>query len=483
MKKYKYLILGLALTLGVSSCSLDTEVYDNSDSSTAFSDLSSVKNGMTGAYYYLGHYGFLGNYAVTLGDMCAGVSAGSSSSGHFYAFSSFTFSDTEDELEYIWNEGYKVITNGTRTINGANKLINNGSITESEQPTAYSYIGQCYALKALANYYLVNLYGLPYSDANKSKLGIIVLDTTTTEAFANVKRGTVEETYAQILKDIASAETAFDKAGSVADALSAYYMGPMGLNALKARVYMSMGNYTEAEKSAKSAISLKNTGDATGDDNVPSNSDYIAMWKKTDVSSEDLFTIKKSTDDNLSANSLNTVYGSYYCTLQSSAYKKLGDRDVRSNLLEAGDGGGITTAKYDGTETDAATSNIPIFRKSEMALIVAECEARTGSISESQKYLLYTAKRDSSITSVADLPSTKATLLTFISDERIREFMGEGHRFYDARRMGDKVSANNFSNWEIKNFVFPIPAAEVNTGTGCEQNTDWSDYLPSLTSE
>jgi starch-binding outer membrane protein, SusD/RagB family len=479
MKKYKYILLSLALVMGVSSCKLDTETYDQKDSGKAFSSLEDVQNGMNGAYYNLGYYGFLGNYAIALSDMCSGVSAGSSSSGHFNAYSTFTFSDTEQELEYAWQYGYNVVTLSTSAINGANNLIENGTIVESDKPTAYNYIGQCYALKALANYYLVNLFALPYSDTNKSALGIIIIDKDATVPFAAVSRGTVEQTYAQIIKDIKSAEDAFSSAGSSATS-SAYYMGPMGLKALEARVYMSMGDYTSAETAAKAALTLKDKGDATATDNVPSNAEYLSMWKSISESNEDLFTIKKADDDNLSANSLNTLYGSYFATIQAAAYNKLGANDIRRSLLRNSDGGGISTTKYDGTTASASVSNIPIFRKSEMALIIAECEARVGTISEAQNYLMFTAKRNTSIKSVSDLPSTKSDLLSFISDERIREFFGEGHRFYDARRMGDIVSGDQFSNWDIQKFVFPIPAAEINTGTGCVQNENWSDYIPSL---
>jgi hypothetical protein len=93
---------------------------------------------------------------------------------------------------------------------------------------------------------------------------------------------------------------------------------------------------------------------------------------------------------------------------------------------------------------------------------------------------MFTAKRDKDIQSADDLPSTASDLLAFISEERIREFFGEGHRFYDARRMGDLVSGDQFQNWDIQKFVFPIPAAEINTGMGCEQNTNWSDALPAF---
>lgn len=475
MKKYKYLALGLAMALGMSSCSLDTNTYDQKQGSEAYTSLKDIEARLNGVYYWTGYYYFLGNYAVALGDFAAGISNGSSSSGHFYAYSAFTFDDTSSELEAVWEGGYKIITGATESINYTEQMIANGTITESNQPTAYNYEGQCYALKALAQYYLVNYFGLPYSDANKSTSGIIVIDKDIPEVLGAVKRSTVEETYTQIKNDIAAAEAAFSKAGDDAET-SAYYMGPMGLQALKARVYLALGDYATAETAAKDALALKGaTG--TAEDATPSNADYLTMWGKTAENDEDIFTIVKSSDDNLSANSLNTLYGSYYCTLQNTAIATLGANDNRRNLLRAGEGGGTSLIKYDGASEQAVT-NIPVFRKSEMSLIIAECEARTGSIAGAQNYLMYTAKRDADITSTADLPSTTEDLLTFIADERVREFFGEGHRFFDARRMGLKISADNFQDWDIQKFVFPIPAAEINAGFGCEQNDGWDDNLP-----
>ena len=113
-----------------------------------------------------------------------------------------------------------------------------------------------------------------------------------------------------------------------------------------------------------------------------------------------------------------------------------------------------------------------------MSLIVAEVEARDGHIAEAQKYLMYTAKRDESITAASQLPSTTDDLLAFISEERIREFAGEGHRFYDARRMGDIIEMQGYEPFDIAKFVFPIPADEINAGFCGPQNENWSDGLP-----
>ena len=179
MKMNKFFALAMAAAFTLSSCSLDTPTYDHKSGEGAFSTLKDINNGLNGCYYYAGHYGFLGNYAVILGDMCGGVSNGSASSGHFYSFSTFTFSETESELEYVWMDGYKIVTGATTVINEANAKIDAGAISESALPDAYNYLGQAYEAnneidKAISNYLkatAVNTkFALPYK-----KLGVLFL--------------------------------------------------------------------------------------------------------------------------------------------------------------------------------------------------------------------------------------------------------------------------------------------------------------------
>ncbi|MDD3273522.1 MAG: RagB/SusD family nutrient uptake outer membrane protein, partial [Bacteroidales bacterium] len=123
-------------------------------------------------------------------------------------------------------------------------------------------------------------------------------------------------------------------------------------------------------------------------------------------------------------------------------------------------------------------SNIPVFRKSEMYLIAAEAYANLYEIDDARTALLYTAKRNSDIQSVDDLPNSQDELLIFIEDERVREFFQEGHRMYDLRRTGRAADIGGNSQFIFANFVYPIPANEINAGFGVVQNPDWHLNLP-----
>lgn len=478
---YKWMMFSW-LAFGVVSCDFDTENYQEISIDQAYQSVQDVQNGMNGAYNALGDYYFLGNYAIAYGDFCAGISEGSASTGHFYYQSNWVISDTDQELEDMWLYGFKVIDAATRTVIGGKKVLADADklfLDNSDIANVNLYIAQCYALKALSNYYLVNLFALPYQQG-AGNLGLPLVKDEPVAEFTKIDRATVGETYEQITGDIEQAEIYMDRALTATDesgkALlstpSAFFMGPMAIQALKARVNMMLGNYGVAKTAAENAIALKGKGDGTGNDGTPSNDIYLSMWTSLAVSDEDLFTISKSEADNLSANSLNTLYGSYGCTLSENARKTYGPNDIRAKLI-----GDNTTLKFQGLPTSAATSNIPVFRKSEMSLILAEVYARASDVPKAQKYLMYTAKRNEDL-DMSDLPSTKDGLLEFISEERIREFAGEGHRFYDARRMGEKIEGIGTVPFDIQKFVFPIPAAEINAGYCTQQNDGWADNLP-----
>ena len=125
------------------------------------------------------------------------------------------------------------------------------------------------------------------------------------------------------------------------------------------------------------------------------------------------------------------------------------------------------------------------FRVGEIYLTAAEAAARLGELSQARTRLLelmrkryapeaYEAK------SVVVNAMDKEALVQEILDERARELAFEGHRFFDARRLGKIISVADgaYTNFNIAKFVYPIPSFEVNSGFGVIQTEGWSDNLP-----
>lgn len=474
----------LSLALAVSSCDFDTELQQNVDTADAFKNVQDVSNGTTGAYQALANYPFLGNYAIAFGDFAGGLANGSASSGHFYSVSYWSVSDTDEEMEGIWQYGFKVVDAAVRTINGADALLAaNPDMSDDDKATIYYNVSQCYALRALAYFTMTQYFCYPYSKGADQK-GLPIVKDQPVEAFQNATRASLGDTYSFMLDDIKKALEYNEEAGS--PSLQYFFLNKAAIYALKARVCLYMGNYADAEAAAKKAIELKGKGNATYTDLTPNNETYLTMWASLNPSDEDIFTLSKTTDDNLSANALNTLWGSYYGKVSTYGQSFFSDTDVRAQLIGSVDGNSPASMKWQGIESSQATSNIPIFRKSEMALIIAECEARNGNITEAQKYVGYTAKRDSqyaaedSSCDLSKLPSDKDALLEFIWKENTREFLGEGHFYSEARRLDKTVTvmAGTCTTFRPANFVFPIPAAEINAGFMKDQNTGWEDGLP-----
>jgi len=484
MKKIYKLSCILSLAFAVCACDFDPELAQNTETGNAYKTLQDVQNGTVGAYQALGYYPFMGNYAIAYGDFAGGLADGSSSTGHFYYQSNWAVTTTDEELEGIWQYGFIVVDRAVRTINGANSVLaSNANLTNSEKATLYYDKSQCFGLRALAYFTLSNFFCYPYTKGADVK-GLPIVKDKPVNAFESMTRASLKDTYQFICDDIDSALVNSEKAGK--QSLQFFYMNKAAIYALKARVNLYMGKYDVAEEAAKTAIKLKGKGDATSTDADPTAETYQNMWASVNVTDEDIFTISKTENDNLSANALNTLYGSYNGTVSAYCQSFFADTDIRVNLIGQVDTNEGGCRKYQGLETSQATSNIPVFRKSEMALIIAECEARNGNIDEAKKYLGYTAKRDTQYAAedgscdLSKLPNTKDGLLDFIWKENTREFFGEGHFLFEARRL-DKtitVKGGKCKNFKPANFVFPIPAAEINAGFMKEQNDDWKAGLP-----
>lgn len=482
MKKYiGYSILALALSAGFTSCGsdfLDNDPHQQVDTDKAITSAAELASALNGIYYQMGRSQFVGRNLIATGDVASDNSNHSGKTSHFYNIFNFAINENNAYLSDMWETGYKIVDFSTRAILAGNKILAGeyGSISDADKAEVYSQLGQAYGLKAYATFMMANVYALPYNSANANTKGMVLVNEPI-KPFEKVSRASLQETYDFVLDNITKARECY--AQKEVASPNGYYMSSAAVEALAARVNLYMENFDQAASAAQKSIDLKEGA------LIYDAAKYVALYEATDINSEDIFVVGKAANDNLSANSLNTLWSNYGVSYSSELNnlfytdtikvddKKVVVEDIRLPLVKT------TGGKYKGLPNNAAVSNIPVFRLPEMYLILAEAKLAKGDIAGAQEALLVVAKRNPAIEEVSDLPATKDDLLAFIIDERRRELYQEGHRLFDARRLGlDMKVTNGTQLLDAEKFVFPIPNKEINSGMGVEQNEGWSQNLP-----
>lgn len=492
MKKYilKAFML-VALGAGMTSCGdtfLETDYYSGIDTEDALTSISKISTALNGTYYNLYHYSFAGNYAINIGDIPTDLSYWNGKTGHFDGIYTFTIVDTDTYLNSIWKYGYKVADNAARIIEAIPALYENA--TEEEKAELELYLAEAYSLRGYAQLMLTNIFchqikvnGTDFS----SEPGIVVINTPI-PAFEKVSRSTIGQSYEAVLSDLNNAISHFDAAGG--DRGQLQYFGKAAVYGLLARTNLYMENWDAAMSNAQNALDAANISTLTyGNDN------YKALYNSETSNTESMFALAITASQNWSANSSGTLWSSYNYSPSPKLQALYGENDCRTSIFAWDSQSTPEVPKFKGGKFSHFSSGNPAYATNyivnapEMFLIIAEANlySANGTINNAQKALLTVAKRNSDITSVGDLPSTKENLMSFIKDERARELFQEGLRLYDLRRWDEmaKVNATQapnisfvYTNYKISNLVFPIPSAEVNTGYGVAQNENWSSTLP-----
>jgi hypothetical protein len=374
----------------------------------------------------------------------------------FYTFNNRT-PDNGDHA--FWSGPYA----GLNRINSIIDAFDDGRVTDGSESERNAILGQAYALRALFHFDLVKIYGIPYLQ-DKSGPGIIIADHTITPSEKN-QRATVEESYGQVVNDLTAALTLLEGRKTRTNG----YINYWAAEALLARVYLYMGDYTNAFNRAEDVI--KNSGYEL----TPHN-EYAASWA-LDFTKESLFDLVNLSTDNGDRESIGYVskpepdgYGAIIATPVAIALLQEDPDDVRLQLLKnATDGTPGYIAKYPG-RGNVAVNNVRILRLSEVYLIAAEAALRKPVVNQNaaDSYLDDIRKRAN--------PSAPFVIATIdnILKERRKELISEGHRFFDIMRLGLEINRTTgntkaFMNedevrivgWNKKYCVYPLPRYEL----------------------
>lgn len=318
------------------------------------------------------------------------------------------FSAQGQTTSFEWKNFYTVMFTANYTIEQW-KDINQGSEEDINQ-----LIGECYLLRAYMHFLLVNLYGEPYTrpGALETKAVPLKLNSDINEI---LRKNTVADIYKSVLSDIAEAEKLITK--EAWEQSFSYRFTKLSVKALRARVYLYMGQWEDAYKAAEAVLTDRSTLEDFNAETFILPNNY--------QSAENITALERGMSSNYTqAGALSEALLSLYEAgdLRPDAYFKPADRN------------GYRFSQKSGKDEFRCS-----FRVGEMYLNAAEAAAQSDKLPQARTRLLelmekrYTPEAYAAKATAVNAMN-KEVLIKEILNERARELAFEGHRWFDLRR-------------------------------------------------
>lgn len=307
-----------------------------------------------------------------------------------------------------------------------NQIINEGSKTMADSPEKQQILAEAYALRAYLYFDMVNLYGKPYNSATAATdRGVPISLEIDLEQV--LKPSSVQEVYDQVHADIAKAEGLMveEKQQSGIN----YRFSKVALKAFQARTALYQGDWNKALSFSEQAMIIK--GEL-------SNLNTTATVPNHFASVESIMAL----DNPFNIAVQNVSFASANLTSKYNAVT-----DKRFGLYFEKNGSKYKVIKGGSTEFRVS------FRTAEMYFIKSEALLKLNRLNEAKDALLKVLKNRYTPEGYAavqnDMASMNATeFMTYILDERFREFALEGHRWMDLRRADQRKIIHNVNGIE-----------------------------------
>ncbi|RAJ75482.1 SusD-like starch-binding protein associating with outer membrane [Chitinophaga dinghuensis] len=459
MKRY---IIGLmAAGLFLQSCAgkLEVKPYDSLVDGEALGTFDQVSVALNGVYDGLQSTSYYGrNYWVMTEVNGDNVYIARSNSNRFLSSFRHDYTTQDADVESLWKAVYQGILRADRVITAVDAV-------KGDQAAKDLVKGQALVLRAMMHFDLVKVYARPYAQGNGSQLGVpIKLKFEDTYP----QRNTVKEVYDQVILDLTTGRDLLKNA----DPSDKYHVNANTATALLARVYLQKGdNANAAIESAK----LIGGGDYSL---LPSSANFYNV----PGSDEEIFTLRFVDNESAGSDNIGQMYlkpGYGDVRVSPDLYSTFDAADSRLVYL-----GKMATEtvnqKYTGQGGVAGATSPKLVRLAEMYLIHAEAVSTTDPATAlNDLNEIRTNRGLQPLVTVAP-----AAMLDSVLAESRREFMFEGHRYFDLLRNGKGVTRNMCgSSLEITapctiapdayNLIYPIPQAEKNVNPGITQNTGY----------
>ena len=460
----KNMIVTTVLFLSLASCEksfLELKPPTSLTPEFALATEADLQVALRGAYAGLKSTALYGRSLMVLGDMMADNTYQSALNTNRYTnFNLYNYLVTDGDVAGLWNASYSVILRANNIINSP--IADNANIQQIK--------GEAYAIRALAYFNLVRYFGSPYT-LDPSKLGVPII--TTYQADLKPERAKIADVYTLINKDLTQAFTLMTKFTNSSQ-FSKY-----SAKALQAKVYLAMGDKTNAKAAALDVIT--NSGFT-----AISSAAHTGYWAGVAPRTDKVETLLEISFDAVANNAFDALsyiylqsgnYGDMLCS--SELYDLFETADIRKSLYATGTRGGLASVfvnKYSSFTGDH--SDTKVIRMSEMYLIAAEASYPSNT-ADALKYVNEVTSRRGA-TAIA---SSGSALLEDIITERRKELAFEGERYLDMQRLQRNIARSknypaaalsiDFTNYRR---IMPIPQGELdaNPSIKLQQNPGWN---------
>ena len=434
MKRLLYI---LPLFVIFSSCKkfLDVQPQQQVDESLAITDAGSAGTAVNGLYNTLGSNNYYGSNFPAISYLYGSDVVWTGSQAAPQEISAHKTTAYNGYISSAWGGIYKTILSADYILEAVPKVTDPLFTTATKN----QYLGEAYATRALSYFDLARGWG---------GVQLILTPTHNPSDHAGIKRSTLADTYAQVLKDLDAAE------GLLPAATNRNRFTQKTVWALKARFYLYNKQWALAEQYASKIIS----------DNANYNllKPYSAFFAGNIATSESVFEIAYSTSfkNNHSTWFLPPALGGRREWAPSSTLVALlNNPNVgggRSSLIaQTAPPGNLWYGKLY-YRTPLGVDPAYIIRVAELYLIRSEARAEQNNLSGALEDL--NAVRDRSGVA-ASTAATQGDVLLAIEAERQVEFPFETDRWFNLVRTNRVAAVLGIT--DATKYLFPIPASEL----------------------
>ncbi len=466
------LILSTSVLLVLSSCTknlLNTVPVTSVSDVTAFSTSDKILAGVNNLYSQLENASWYGGRDIIFNEQRGdefSQNDGNNATGANVWNQSITASG--NFVNNVWTAAYSAI-------NAANILIAGiTTTTVISDSLRQNYLAEAKFVRAFSYFSLVTTYAKPYLQDTSSPALPLRLTPSTSGGDNTFPFSTVGTVYAQVLQDLNDAETGLP-AGYSSALLTASRAHKATAIALKTRVYLTQGNYSQVEtEAAKLVPAAAPYQYAAGTATHKLETNFATVFSGTYTGPEAIFFLPfvnpTEAPANQSALAYNYLYPILYlntAAIVSDPVFATGSTDARNALVITNSTSQRLLNKFS-HNTVPYNDYVPVLRYAEVLLNYAEAAANNNDPATATALL--NAVRQRSHPGYTFDPSTLtpgSTLVATILNERRIELLGEGFRTPDLLRRLQPLPAKTGTAGTAPqvlptdaNYVWPVPSGE-----------------------